>query len=249
MIRPEADEVHISCTFTWDRSAAIRLAQAWHQYYPKVILGGSVFEQPENHFTPGMYIKKGITITSRGCNNNCPWCLVPEREGRLKPIEIEPGYDIQDNNFLQCPRSHLEVTFAMLRAQPRAARFSGGLDTRLVSDYVAELLETICIDEIFLACDTEEAIRPLRKAMKKLSWLPRRKLRCYVLIAHNGQTVSQARDRLEEVWETGCLPFAQLYQPPDKYIEYPKEWTDLNRTWERPAAMFALHKEKNEGGN
>ncbi len=33
MWRPEADEVHISCSFTWDRVEVERLASAWAQYY------------------------------------------------------------------------------------------------------------------------------------------------------------------------------------------------------------------------
>ena len=40
MFRPDADEVHISCTFTWDKANAERLRDAWGQYYPVVTLGG-----------------------------------------------------------------------------------------------------------------------------------------------------------------------------------------------------------------
>lgn len=43
MIRPYADEVHISCVFTWDKPEAERLRDAWAQYYPVVRLGGPAF--------------------------------------------------------------------------------------------------------------------------------------------------------------------------------------------------------------
>ena len=33
------------------------------------------------------------------CNNNCPWCIVPKIEGKLKELPIVPGNIIQDNNF------------------------------------------------------------------------------------------------------------------------------------------------------
>lgn len=98
--RPEADEVHISCAFTWDQPKAEDLKMAWSQYYPVVKVGGPAYDDPCDGFTPGQYLKPGITITSRGCNNHCPWCLVPEREGKIRELAICPGNKIQDNNLL-----------------------------------------------------------------------------------------------------------------------------------------------------
>ena len=72
MIRPEADEVHVDCTFIWDKPKAERLVQAWKEYYPIVKLGGCAYDDPCNGFQSGMYIRQGITFTSRGCNNQCP---------------------------------------------------------------------------------------------------------------------------------------------------------------------------------
>jgi len=241
--RPKADIVHISVTFTWDIDEAERLRYAWWQYYPHVAIGGPALNSDiARPFIAGQYIKQGVTFTSRGCNNHCSHCLVPEREGRLRVLDIMPGHIIQDNNLLQCPRDHIGYVFSMLRSQKRAITFSGGLQSSLVNDYIVEQLQTIPIKELFLACDTKEAIKPLRKATQKLSALDRNKLRCYVMIGKD-ETISEAEDRLEQVWEAGCLPFSQLYQPPDKYIEYPLEWTKLNWKWSRPAAMKAIHKE------
>ena len=36
-----------------------------------------------------------------------------------------------DNNLLACSREHVEAVLDMLAAQPRAARFTGGIDARL----------------------------------------------------------------------------------------------------------------------
>ena len=216
--RPEADEVHISCCFSWDIAETERLHRAWEQYYPGRVYSGGPVWNSDGDFVPGLYVRQGVTITSRGCNNRCPWCLVPEREGKFRTLPITPGYIIQDNNLLQAPKGHLEQVFAMLKSQRRAAIFAGGLDARLVSDWVAGELRGLRIGQVFLACDTEEAIIPLRKALAKLSFLPREKLRCYVLCAFGGEAVEQARARLEEVWEAGAMPFCQNYQPPEKYI-------------------------------
>ena len=236
LMRPEADEVHIDCTFTWDMPEAKRLAEAWRQYYP-VKLGGCALGSPANGFIPGMYIREGVTFTSRGCNNQCPWCLAWRREYKIKELPISEGNIIQDNNVLQCSSQHIEKVFTMLRGQ-RNIQFSGGLDARLITDSIANSLRNLRIGQIFLACDTDSAIKPLEKAIKRLQ-MPQQKIRCYVLLAFNGETISHAEDRLRAIYEISCLPFAQLYQPPDRWIQYSREWRSLARTWSRPAAMKA----------
>ncbi len=247
LFRPDADEVHVSVAFTWDIREGLRLQRAWSNYYSIVKLGGPAIPSGGDgfgKFVPGKYLEKGITITSRGCNRKCPWCFVPEREGDIKLLPIEPGWIIQDNNLLACPRSHQEKVFSMLRKQRKAAKFAGGIDARLVDDWIADQFKDLRISEIFLAADTEYSLRPLAKAVEKLSFLGRKKLRCFVMIAHDGETIPEAQERLEEVWNIGCLPFAQLYQPPDKRINYSKEWKKLNRDWSRPAITRTIMSNK-----
>jgi len=236
--RPQADEVHVSCAFTWDKDAAVYLVRAWGQYYSNVKLGGPAYEGPDG-FVPGQYVKTGVTFTSRGCNNHCPWCLVPKREGRLTEYEdFAPGRIINDNNLLQCNHAHLDRVLTMLRHE-HMIFFSGGLDARLLTSEIADELRSLAIRELFLACDTAAALKPLRLAVQRLQ-MPRDKVRCYVLLAFNGEMISQANARLEDVWHAGVMPFAQLYQPPDRWIDYSKEWRGLARTWSRPAAMKSL---------
>jgi hypothetical protein len=239
--RPAADEVHVSCTFTWDIPEAKRLAAAWGTYYDTVRLGGPAFGSKANGFQSGFYVRQGVTFTTRGCNNQCPWCLVPEREGRLVEIsDFAPGHIVQDNNLLQASRPHIERVVAMLKTQ-RAAVFSGGLEAARVTDWFAEELRGLTISEVFLAADTSGALRPLERALKRLSFLPRRKLRVYTMIGYGEEAPEEAEARMEAVWDLGGLPFAQLHQPPGRWIEYSSEWRALRRTWSRPAAMFALH--------
>lgn len=242
LFRPDADEVHVSVAFTWDIAEGKRLAEAWSRYYETVRLGGPAFGSPCDEFESGQYVKPGITFTTRGCNRRCPWCLVPEREGRLNEYaNFAPGYIVQDNNLLQASHPHLRRVFAMLRVQRRAAIFAGGFEARLVDDWLVEELRSIRISQLFLAADTLAALKPLKRALNKLSDLGRQKLRVYVLVAYGGETIEQAESRLETVWGLGGMPFAQLYQPPDKFIKYSSEWKRLTRKWSRPAIMKAAH--------
>ena len=241
MMRPEAELVHISATFTWDKLRAEYLAQAWGQYYD-IELGGPAYDDPCDGFESGKYVRQGVTFTSRGCNSQCPWCLAWKREGKLKELLITTGNIIQDNNLFQCSKGHIAQVFEMLKGQ-RFIQFSGGLDARLITDEITEALRTLRVCQIFLACDIREAIRPLRRAIKKIG-LPRGKVRCYVLLKFNPtETISDATERMIEVWEAGAMPFAQLYQPPDRWIDYPKKWRHFARIWSRPAAMKAVFKE------
>lgn len=239
--RPAADEVHVSVTFTWDIEEGRRLAGAWSNYY-SVRLGGPAFNSPCDGFEPGQYIAPGVTFTTRGCNNQCPWCLVQEREGRLTEFRnFAPGHTEQSNNLLQASRPHLRRVFEMLKMQRRAVTLSGGLDARLMTDWIVEQLRGIRIAQLFLAADTYAALRPLERALDKLGGLARRKKRVYVLIAFDDERIDQAEERLETVWELGGMPFAQLYQPPDRLIKYSRAWKRLARSWSRPAAMVTAH--------
>ena len=232
-------EVHISVTFTWHIEMAKRLLMEWCNYHPDVRIGGPDFADADG-FTPGMYLKNGVTITSRGCNNQCPPCLVWRREGPLTELPIKEGNIVQDNNLLQCSRDHIDNVFNMLCKQ-NSITLAGGLDPALITDYIADRLRSLKINQIFLAADYDEALKPLRKAVAKLK-MPRDKLRCYVLLGYK-ESYDRGLARLYEVWEAGCMPFAQLYQPPDEFIKYNATWRDLARQWSRPAIMKSIHKD------
>lgn len=237
MMRPEAAEVHVSVTFTWDIERGRQLAEAWRQHYPDVRIGGPAMGDRANGHVPGLYVRHGVTFTSRGCNNRCPWCLVPPREGRLtEAADFAPGNILQDNNLLQCSGPHLDRVFAMLRTQ-HAVEFTGGLDARLLTQDTADAIRGLRLHQLFLACDTDAGLAPLERATRLLQ-LPREKVRCYVLCAF-GSTIDECEERCRAVWHAGAMPFAQLYQPPDRWIAYTRDWRQFARTWSRPAAMKA----------
>lgn len=243
--RPAADEVHISVAFTWDIAEARRLYDAWAQYYDVVRIGGPALGDCPDGFVPGRYVKPGITFTTIGCDNYCSWCLVPEREGKFREVKgFAPGHLIQDNNILQASKRHLQLVGDMLDAQPKAAVFSGGIQPSLVDTWVSCWFEGLRINSIFLAADVDGTLPALCRAVDKLGFLGRNsnKLRCYVMIAYGGEMIEQATERLEAVWDAGCVPFAQLYQPADHYIEYSREWRRLAWAWSRPAAIRAMHR-------
>lgn len=241
---PQYDEIHISMCFTWDLPKVEHLIRQWESY-GKVRIGGPALNDKGNGFAPGMYLRPGITITSRGCPNNCSWCFVPEREGKIRELKIKPGYIIQDNNLLACSKSHITKVFDMLRTQ-KQVKFSGGLETSRITDSVVEQLCSVAIAEIWLSYDHPNHYRATQKAVGKLkSFFRRDQLRCYVLIGYEGDTLEKAESRLQEAWEIGTLPFAMRYRTPEPqrmgtYLFADRAWNLLTRQWTRPAIIKSI---------
>lgn len=236
-IFPEFEEIHISCAFTWDKKYCEDLAFQFRSTQDKpVMLGGPAFGSKAQDFVQGLYLKPNITFTSRGCNNNCPWCIVPKIEGKLKEIQICQGNVIQDNNFLQTSRHHKDQVFEMLKNQKRI-QFKGGLEADLIDDYFIENVRGLKIDELWLACDTDGAFKKLEIAVTKLAkaGFSREKLKCYVLIDGD---ISKNEERLQKIWHAGAMPFAQLYRDfTETKTKYQKEVEKFARSWQRPACI------------
>lgn len=238
---PAFDEIHISCVFTWDREFCQKLQWQFRGFTKKPVrLGGPAYKSYTPNFTPGLYVKEGITFTSRGCNNNCPWCMVRRIEGKLVELPIIPGNIIQDNNFLQTSRQHKEKVFKMLENKRRIC-FKGGLEASLIDDHFVECASAIKtrIKELWLACDTPDALPTFIKATKKLqkAGFNREKIKAYVLIDGD---MEENEKRLRAVYNAGAMPFAQLFQQyGNQKTIYDKEIEKFARMWKRPPAIKA----------
>ncbi len=230
--------VFVSCAFTWDLPRARRLQQSWARFYDKALLGGPACDDPGGEFMSGRFIKEGVTITSRGCPRQCPWCYVSRREGDIRELPIKPGWIIQDNNLLACSKSHLEAVFLMLSRQRHGAVFSGGLDARLFTVWHLELLDRIRFSELWFAADSPRSMAAIERVARLCGDIPRGKLRCYVMIGYR-ESLTEAEARLERIYKLGFLPFAQLYvgeRVCEGRLAYSTEWRQLARKWSRPAA-------------
>ena len=57
----EADEIHVSVTFTQDKAIAERMAEQW-KFVAPVKIGGVAYEDTSLEFIPGRFVKPGYTI-------------------------------------------------------------------------------------------------------------------------------------------------------------------------------------------
>ncbi len=237
-----ADEVHVSVTFTWDLPLAERIAKAWEPYAKVVRIGGPATGMRGETFTPGLYLKPGHVITSRGCPRDCWFCRVPKVEGRLRELPITEGLVVQDDNVLACSRTHFEAVLEMLRKQKGRAEFKGGLEALLLQDWHVDGLASLTPKPTcFFAYDPGDAYDTLAIAARKMLaagfTASSHRLRCYVLIGFPKDTMDAARVRLRQMLDLGFTPMAMLWKQPKTGKPVSDHWRAFQRLWARPAII------------
>ena len=240
LLLPEIDEVHVSVTFTYDRSKAEELAEDLAWAGVPVKLGGPAYDDPATgEFVPGRYLKQGYTITSRGCNNRCWFCVAPRREGKLRELEIKDGWDVLDNNLLQCADAHIRAVFEMLKRQPVRPKFTGGLEAKELKPWHCELIREVRTQRAYFAYDTPDDYEPLVEAGKMLRaagiTTQSHAAACYNLIGYRGDTFDKAQERMEQTIRAGFMPYAMLYRDAEGKTD--REWAKFQREWLRPAIV------------
>lgn len=232
----EADEVHVSVTFTWDIPIAEWLAKQWEPV-ATVKIGGPAYNEPGGDFIPGMYMRHGYVITSRGCPNRCWFCAVPKREGgMLRELPVTDGWILTDDNLLACSPGHIDEVFAMLARQPHKPQFTGGLEAALLTPTMAQRIHELHPQSLFFAYDTPNDLDPLVEAGKMLIEAGFTKssnsMRCYVLCGYKGDTFEKAQTRMGEAWRAGFMPMAMLFR--DLEGKYSTDWRRFQRQWANP---------------
>lgn len=237
----EADEVHVSVAFTWDLPLAERLAKAWAPVAP-VRIGGPATGEPGGEFEPGMYVKSGYVITSRGCPNSCWFCSVPKREGPLRELPVTWGNNVLDDNLLACSPAHIRDVFAMLaeeKAIGRRVQFTGGLEAKRLEWWHVEALRELKPKQLFFAYDTPDDLEPLQHAGRMLLkagfTTTSHALRAYVLCGFPCDTFDAADLRMRQTIAAGFMPMAMLYR--DQCGKRDAAWMRWQREWARPAII------------
>jgi hypothetical protein len=242
----QADEVHVSVTFTYDKAIAERLADQW-RYVAPVKIGGVAYGDRGDDFIPGRYIKPGYIFTSRGCPRRCWFCSVWKRDPVPRLLPIIDGWNVLDDNLLACPRDHVEAVFAMLRKQKRRIEFTGGLEALSLEDYQVDLLASLKPrPNMFWAYDPGDAFETLEHAASRLlaAGFTREshRLRCYVLIGYPKDTHADAEKRLQQMQSIGFTPMAMLWKPETNSQEKHRpdsSWRGFQRRWARPAIIHS----------
>lgn len=245
----EYDLIYSSKVFSWTKNDI---------YLPEnTIKGGTGYKDklhdclPDEveHFMPDYSLypdfNASLGFTTRGCIRNCPWCVVPMKEGKLRAhAEIEEflrpdsrDVILMDNNIL----AHEHGIKQLEKSINLGLRIdcNQGMDARMVThdDAIARLLAKVhWIKFIRFSCDTVDQIPYVQKAVEAIRKYDRAfyyEFFCYVLV----KEIPDALERVEFLRELGIKPFAQPYRDIESNKEPLRDLRNFAR-WVNHKAIF-----------
>lgn len=137
--------------------------------------------EPDYSIYPSIDDKTAYGFLTRGCPNKCKWCVVPAKEGKVKPYQDVESIAtngrntliLMDNNVLASShgieqiKKIIEINDVRKRNKKPLIKvdFNQGLDARLVTEDIAKLLAKLKWTKyIRFGCDTPEQIKQCDKA-------------------------------------------------------------------------------------
>lgn len=218
-----------------------------YQYFPwggvEIIKGGSGYDlrselPPEVEACYPDYAlyncDYAIGFTTRGCVRNCPFCIVPQKEGRIQAVgDI---YDfwwgqthlmLLDNNLTALPEQFERICKQLAKERVKVD-FSQGLDIRLITSDMAQLLSKVRLwKQIHFAFDDIALEGAVRRGIEILvaNGVPAYKLMFYVLIGFDS-TPDEDLYRVETLRSLGVDPFVMPYNKSDPYQRRFARWVN-----------------------
>lgn len=216
----EYDKIYASKIFTFSKN---------NDYLPiNTILGGTGYnfdrlpEEIENCFLDySIYpkINYSIGFTTRGCPNKCSFCIVPQKEGKLKVVgDIYDFWNgnkkiiLLDNNLIAAPFGHFKIIIEQIIKENLIVDISQGVDIRNISKEHCELLSKIKLwKQLPIAWDFIQLEEKFITAAELLiKYIKPYKLKCYVLIGFNS-TIDEDLYRINKIRAYDISPFVMIY--------------------------------------
>ena len=212
-----------SCVFTWNFNSMPE------GYLPSTtICGGSginyavVLPDEIENIMPDYSLYQAdfsLGFTSRGCIRQCPFCIVPKKEGGIRAVaSIYDFWDrkhkkivLLDNNLFASPEWRSVLTD--LAREKIETDFNQGLDIRLLDEEKIAYLKRVKTKQLRFAFDDlriEKAVRKGIELLLKNGYSPRH-LTFYVLIGFN-PAVEEAVERMKILNGYGVSVFPMLYK-------------------------------------
>lgn len=183
-----------------------------------------------------------IGFLTRGCIRQCPWCIVPRKEGHIQPyrtwkeIKRPDSSDIvlMDNNILACPHGVDQLKDMIGKAV--RIDINQGLDARLITPEIAAILGKLkWIRFVRMSCDTDEMLPIIIEKARLLNANGIKNWRLFVYVLVRG--IPSAERRCIALRDAGMVPFAQPYRDFSGTVEPTNEQKDFAR-WVNRKAIF-----------
>lgn len=220
-------------------------------YYISVVDGIEVFDKenhknlPEEieHMYPDYSLYPEYTkdtaygFLTRGCSNNCQFCIVSDKEGICshKVADLSEFWNGQkhikllDPNLLGC-KDHMDLLQQLVDSKAKVD-FTQGLDARFINRENLELLKQINIEMLHFAFDFMRFEKHIVKGLelaKEVLQIDTRKAVVYMLTNFN-TTIEEDLYRVEKIKELGYMPDVRIYRksslPKHHVLKDLQRWT------------------------
>ena len=144
-----------------------------------------------------------IGYLTRGCPNKCRWCIVPAKEGQIRPYRdwrgiVRPDSDklvLMDNNILACDYGIEQLN--NLIGSGYKIDLNQGMDARLITAEIAQILSRLkWIRFIRFSYDQKSQIEPIRRAIDLLGAYGVRPYRIFIYLLVTADVIDAA-ERVE----------------------------------------------------
>lgn len=177
---------------------------------------------PDYSLYPNLTKDTAYGFLTRGCHNNCGFCIVSQKEGResLKVADLSEFWKDQkyikllDANLLAC--QNRKELLQQLIDSGAYVDFTQGLDAKFITEEIAYMLGRVRIKMVHFAFDlmkNEKAIIKGLKTYKAVTNISDRKAVVYILTNYN-TTIKEDLYRLRKVIECGYMPDIRIYRKP-----------------------------------
>lgn len=202
---------------------------------------------PDYSIYPQIDKKTAYGFLTRGCPNKCKWCVVPMKEGGIRPyrdveeiaINGRTNLILMDNNIIACEYG-LEQIEKIVKNKYRVD-FNQALDARLVTEDIAKLLAQVkWLSQIRFGCDTPKQINECEKAMTLIDKY-RGKPKQYLLYTMIGSDINEAYTRLSYFRNNKRVRIvAQPYRDFNNPLQVIPQWQKDLARWAMRREIYAV---------
>ncbi len=215
--------------------------------------------QPDYSIYPNIPKNTAYGFLTRGCPNKCPWCVVPRKEGIIRPymdvdeiaIEGRKHLVLMDNNILAAGEYAKEQLQKIIDRKYHVD-FNQACDARLVTDDFARLMAKVkWIDRrIRFGCDTHGQIKECERAIDLINGYGYKGEYFLYTMIGGKSNFKESYERTHYWWERNhrcreehkpnIYPYAQPYRDPDNPNHVIPQWQKDMAQWVNKHQIFQM---------
>ena len=188
---------------------------------------------PDYSLYPQLTQNTAYGFLTRGCPNDCSFCIVSKKEGRrsVKVADLSEFWRGQkhikllDANLLAC--KDCKELLQQLIDSRSSVDFTQGLDARFITAPIAEMLKDIKIDRVHFAFDFMKYEKQIVKGLNIYNTIckPADGKAIVYMLTNYDTNINEDLYRVEKIVELGFFPDVRIYRKPSA----PQILRDLQR--------------------